>query len=354
MAWLGASTTDDRGRMVPVPLPGSTRAPSSRFKGDPELGAVMVRLAESIQMSRGVVVRRLLLVPFVVAAMVVVQVFMFRFTGTPPWVWLVGLFLMMMVFATLMIRVRQRGHTRRIVATLLYMGRCPSCAYSPAGVPVQPDGCVICPECAAAWKASRLNFSAAPDQLREVFRTERGETVVGSRLAAWRRSPTIVDARDRAVPLLGSRSGVGDGVGNERLALARRAAFRRTLWLRVGGCVLVLGWIGLIILPQVLHVARRGVGGMAGLHMLMLVVFVPFGALLIWRIAAGRSRLTSRRFARTLLEHGLCPSCGGDLLGAEVEADGCSVCSRCRAVWVPGRARVQGAAGLEAATHGAG
>ena len=31
-------------------------------------------------------------------------------------------------------------------------GRCASCTYEIVGLPVQSDGCAVCPECGAAWK----------------------------------------------------------------------------------------------------------------------------------------------------------------------------------------------------------
>lgn len=48
-----------------------------------------------------------------------------------------------------------------IVRIMLRRKRCPVCTYSIEGLPAQDDGCVICPECAAAWK---LQSEAAPGQ----------------------------------------------------------------------------------------------------------------------------------------------------------------------------------------------
>lgn len=31
-------------------------------------------------------------------------------------------------------------------------GRCASCTYEMVGLPVEADGCAVCPECGAAWK----------------------------------------------------------------------------------------------------------------------------------------------------------------------------------------------------------
>lgn len=32
------------------------------------------------------------------------------------------------------------------------LGRCASCTYEMVGLPVEADGCAVCPECGAAWK----------------------------------------------------------------------------------------------------------------------------------------------------------------------------------------------------------
>ncbi|HYF15498.1 MAG TPA: hypothetical protein VD971_10555 [Phycisphaerales bacterium] len=42
-------------------------------------------------------------------------------------------------------------HERRATA-LLASGLCPVCCYSIDGVPIQPDGCTVCPECSAGWQ----------------------------------------------------------------------------------------------------------------------------------------------------------------------------------------------------------
>lgn len=35
---------------------------------------------------------------------------------------------------------------------LIARGTCASCEYEIAGLPIEGDGCVVCPECGAAWK----------------------------------------------------------------------------------------------------------------------------------------------------------------------------------------------------------
>jgi hypothetical protein len=39
-------------------------------------------------------------------------------------------------------------------STRVKRGRCASCRYSLIGVSAAPDGCVVCPECGAAWRVA--------------------------------------------------------------------------------------------------------------------------------------------------------------------------------------------------------
>jgi len=51
---------------------------------------------------------------------------------------------------------RSLAHARD---ALLAAHICPSCAHGIARIPLQPDGCVVCPECGAAW---RMASSGSP------------------------------------------------------------------------------------------------------------------------------------------------------------------------------------------------
>jgi hypothetical protein len=41
---------------------------------------------------------------------------------------------------------------RQIAVGLLSSQRCPGCTYKMGYLPVEADGCVLCPECGAAWR----------------------------------------------------------------------------------------------------------------------------------------------------------------------------------------------------------
>lgn len=49
------------------------------------------------------------------------------------------------------------------IADFLRIGRCPQCAYAIQGLTPQADGCVICPECAAAWRKDSVGSTDAAE-----------------------------------------------------------------------------------------------------------------------------------------------------------------------------------------------
>lgn len=41
---------------------------------------------------------------------------------------------------------------RQLIVFRINVGECPACCYSLSGLVVEQDGCVVCPECAGAWR----------------------------------------------------------------------------------------------------------------------------------------------------------------------------------------------------------
>lgn len=48
--------------------------------------------------------------------------------------------------------VLRRTRASHVRESLLNASRCASCGYSLVALVAEPDGCVVCPECSAAWK----------------------------------------------------------------------------------------------------------------------------------------------------------------------------------------------------------
>ena len=66
----------------------------------------------------------------------------------------VGFSLWMAIMALIQSRIFWRSDEHGMRA-ILRIGRCPSCLYELDGVPAEPDGCTVCPECGAAWRVER-------------------------------------------------------------------------------------------------------------------------------------------------------------------------------------------------------
>ncbi len=54
------------------------------------------------------------------------------------------------------LRWARRRKFDAISAIYIDAGRCAGCGYTLADLAAEPDGCVVCPECGAAWRADRL------------------------------------------------------------------------------------------------------------------------------------------------------------------------------------------------------
>ena len=66
----------------------------------------------------------------------------------------------------------RRRVARELAATAVAEGLCGSCCYGLRDIPVETDGCMVCPECGAAWRAQRVT---RPHWLAEPGRRSRAE-----------------------------------------------------------------------------------------------------------------------------------------------------------------------------------
>lgn len=88
--------------------------------------------------------------------LVVLSILMIRWVGLPAWLtWLavavapVGVPL---VFARAGYWYMSRIRHRQMIQALIDTGLCATCAYRIDNLVAGPDGCVVCPECGAAWR----------------------------------------------------------------------------------------------------------------------------------------------------------------------------------------------------------
>lgn len=156
--------TDDRGRRVPTLVP-PLREPRGAALGaiTPDLFlAVCARVGARVEVSsRGWMIVGGVLVMLVGLVLTVPGVWnrgllMLWLYGVP------GLFAgVMLVRSGMRFRPRFPGASADDLARAVAAeGLCPSCAYSIRGLAMEPDGCVVCPECGSAWRGAGVTNPA--------------------------------------------------------------------------------------------------------------------------------------------------------------------------------------------------
>lgn len=74
----------------------------------------------------------------------------------------VGIALVAVQYARRSERVSENATPNDVSRAMLKAERCPCCVYMLSGVPTQPDGCIVCPECGGAWKTPRVTSPHPP------------------------------------------------------------------------------------------------------------------------------------------------------------------------------------------------
>lgn len=217
-------------------------------------------------------------------------------------------------------------HEQSIIDTILAEGYCVSCGYELAGLPVEADGCTVCPECRAAWRIAglasrprRVGGSAQPNPSPDSSGWHWLDFVLPGR----RVSLSYRDREGRIVPLIDPTL-VRPPHAWKSLEPAVRSRLRRRLWLRhLPLRLLGVGLFSWIFLSAV--VAGR----------------VPFGSVLgplatpvwlvLWYSAIIHLILPARwnreAIASAFVKQGVCASC------ATPFNDGSTTCKSCGASW---------------------
>ncbi len=222
-------------------------------------------------------------------------------------------------------RLRERG-----VATALAWGHCAACGERLRDFAPEPDGCVACPTCRAAWHADRWSHGKIleRDVRRALYesndftgdaRDARGVTLTPGAFSRhkWITPSVLGDARtSRDVPSRGDRiEGALNGMD-----------WARSRWVVITAVACVSAVFGFLAIAKAIQ------------PHLTLDVSVVFHMMLIWALMsalqAGNSS-ANRAYARAALNHGLCPNCGRVVnTCVRVEFDGCISCSDCGRAWV--------------------
>jgi hypothetical protein len=265
----------------------------------------------------------------------------------PPWAMMVTIWLIVFVVIRVFMDFARRKHAGRIVESLLRIGRCPGCGYDLRGATPESDGVCVCPECAAAWKRERVGHAPVLRADRPITAETRRDTP--SVLAALgrfvRRTPTIVDDRNRSVARVGmSLPGLENEIGAPDALEARREVSRATV-VRRYGCAIPIVLVGLlVVVGSGVTMFKSRVALMSALSLLFAAWMLLVYTSLCWRILAGRMASTSKPVVRILRRRSICPSCAASLAGLIPEPDGCVVCTRCAAAWRVSPPTVHGSA----------
>ena len=261
--------------------------------------------------------------------------------GLPMWV--PGVVVAVIILTVASIRSARSAGRRAAAAADLFLreGRCAGCAYVLDGVAPAADGCVVCPECGAAWKRSRIGTAPA----------------VAAALHEHRRRVYQPTMRERWMPgvrgllLTTDARGVAAHVSNPRLRdlgpsdLARLGEHRvRDLQRAIGwrhrgkGLLISLGLcpglfaFGAMIArtrPSGSMVSTLAAFGTFAFAALMIVLLLGF----LYTMLIGDSGLSGKRVAREFASRVVCPQCLATLDDIAPGDDGVKVCGGYNAAW---------------------
>lgn len=261
--------------------------------------------------------------------------------GLPMWV--PGIVVGVIILVVASVRSSRSAGRRAAAAADLFLreGRCAGCAYVLDGVAPASDGCVVCPECGAAWKRSRIGTAPAVAAALHEHRRRVYQPTMRER---W--MPSV-----RGLLLTNDARGVAAHVSNPRLRDLGPADLARLGEQRVRDLRSAIGWrhrgkgllISLGLCPGLfafgaMIVRTRPTGSM--LSTLAAFGTFAFGALVIvlllgflYTMLVGDSGLSGKRVAGEFVMRGVCPQCLATLDDITPQADGVKVCGGCNAAW---------------------
>lgn len=250
------------------------------------------------------------------------------------WFWggLVGLSLLGRVLA-------RRRLTGAIAGTAVAEGYCGACGYDLESVPQADDGCLVCPECGAAWLAQRVTvphwrhgpIAAAVERPRPGFAAFIG-------LVASARKRIASDDRGRFTTVLDTRL---------RVALPDRVAAmpddaRRALVADLRSIAAIWRWLFGLLLALVCMAVGLMLADSLGPgwgRFLALAGGIGLGATVGGLMVISDACATPRPTAEVIVRHGWCATCVRSLSDLTPAEDGCVACPDCGASWRVGEAR---------------
>jgi uncharacterized Zn finger protein (UPF0148 family) len=217
--------------------------------------------------------------------------------------------------------------------SMLRAGRCAACGFSLRDIEVRPDGCVVCPECAAAWHQDRWRVwrddapALAGRGVSCTVKSVSAARQVDDRGALLTEPMTSRPKWLKAMLTQSRNEMTKEGTPPHRASFitALRAARRQTLiWTLIPATLLILAVAAIIV------AANTDV----------LFTIAPFLALGVGVAAIATVMIVRHRGlvsvdVRTLaLTHNVCPACGESIdPAAPRDFDGCVRCASCAGAW---------------------
>jgi uncharacterized Zn finger protein (UPF0148 family) len=343
---LSVRAKDDRGRVVCLGALGrNARDAASENADDPELAEIRMRLGvlltPSMALNGKLTWSEASGLAVALLAMIAVAIASRYIPGLPAWTIGIVLFPFIMVLFRFSMRAHLHKQRERVVVGFLLEGRCPACTYPVRGVPATADGCVVCPECSAAWRRERVGETrAVPESVRRYGRRIARPNEAERWLGPPRMALVTTDGRGRAVsvidPLLrrldrAVAARIGEGRVRGVRSAMRRAHRRSGL---AGGVVMALA------LPSFIFMlfARRAATGFVDTA--ISIATFCFMVWMVWHLGRmlyamiwGEAAIKADRAAQVLLENRVCPGCCAPLDGVQPGKDGLVECGECGAAW---------------------
>jgi len=230
--------------------------------------------------------------------------------------------------------IQRRGEpTKRLhpitAPSLVAEGFCGQCGYCLRDLPVQDDGCVVCPECRSAWSGRRITWPwwSSPEYVERVAPKDRS-----LRLIANAGCPSVADHFGRLVPLLalgdiltlkeqtsGDSKAMWSQIENE-LRQIGRAARLATAVISLGVFGAAAYWFSTI---QALDAFARAT---------LIGVAVLLGGGIALVVPRSDMYISRSDIRRVLATHGRCASCG-ERLEDQIEKNGGATCTHCGSTW---------------------
>jgi len=221
-------------------------------------------------------------------------------------------------FGELVIRrwYRRWRHREAVLRAMVMQGLCGSCGYELHGINSSDDGCIVCPECGAAWRTDKRRRDEHP-------RWERP--------FPWLSKFVYDDRGWKARPRFGIRaSAIGRDARRKRLLLCASGP--------LGMASYVVGWLVFPVLIGMLVLLFVFANPWFVLFAIVGSILTALSRAIIWAIARA---IRAEDMRTALLDVGNCVCCDDELF-EKPEPDGLHACGNCGSAWlIPPRSTAQ-------------